>query len=279
MASCIIEELDPDQFRFDEDLEKMYHEHERRPKDLLATVFDFLDRKSPFFKDPNASKTLARLLRDVKNKGLQATGQPASRSAGERGNEVISKSAEQVSLPVWMLTSGKVPQFAVRCVKEVMQHGRCIAIRGSVRPEHHIMLAMPSTGLQGRSVPVTPPQAASESGPSSSAPTKDAAVEEQEKEEEKGLSESRHSSHSLAYIPVTRARWRHTSDTSWSTGTEQHKRQLLCLQSQMGAMAQTWTTTHGHRHSRMLSSLYQYRPAQRGAAVMYVISARHHVMQ
>ena len=86
MASCVITELDPDHFRFDSDLEKIYHEHERRPKELLATVFEFLDRKSPFFKDPNVSKTLARLLRDVKNKGLQATVQPASQPAETQGN-------------------------------------------------------------------------------------------------------------------------------------------------------------------------------------------------
>lgn len=105
MASCVITELDPEQFRFDDDLERIYHEHERRPKELLATVFDFLDRKSPFFKDPNVSKTLARLLRDVKTKKLQATAQPASQRAETQSKVSDAQPSAQVRSLKSMLKS------------------------------------------------------------------------------------------------------------------------------------------------------------------------------
>lgn len=95
MAGCVIEELDPDQFRFDEDLERMFHEHERRPKELLATVFNFLDRKSPFFRDPNVSKTLARLLRDVKNQSMPAAA-PAAPKPDHQSNGAKPEPAVQV---------------------------------------------------------------------------------------------------------------------------------------------------------------------------------------
>jgi hypothetical protein len=96
MAGCVIEELDSDQFRFDQDLERMFHEHERRPKELLATVFDFLDRKSPFFRDPNVSKTLARLLRDVKNKSMPAAAPTAPKPADHQSKESEPEPVVQV---------------------------------------------------------------------------------------------------------------------------------------------------------------------------------------
>ena len=96
MAGCVIEELDPDQFRFDDDLERMFHECERQPKEFLAAVFDFLDRKSPFFRDPNVSKTLARLLRDVKNRNLSSTTQKSTQSTDREANGSKVEQAKQV---------------------------------------------------------------------------------------------------------------------------------------------------------------------------------------
>ena len=111
MAGCVIEELDPDQFRFDDDLERMFHEHERRPKDFLAAIFDFLDRKSPFFRDPNVSKTLARLLRDVKNKNLSATTQKSTPPIDREAN---GSKAEHIK---------EVGTSAATCVSErMLQH-------------------------------------------------------------------------------------------------------------------------------------------------------------
>lgn len=116
MASCVIQELDPDQFRFDDDLERIYHEHERRPKEFLATIFDFIDRKSPFFKDPSVSKTLARLLRDVKNKGLQATAQPAAQPAAVQDPVSKTEAPEQVRVLLCILTPSLVSQQAMQCI-------------------------------------------------------------------------------------------------------------------------------------------------------------------
>ncbi len=116
MASCVIQELDPDQFRFDDDLERIYHEHERRPKEFLATIFDFIDRESPFFKDPSVSKTLARLLRDVKNKGLQATAQPAAQPAAVQDPVSKTEAPEQVRVLLCILTPSLVSQQAMQCI-------------------------------------------------------------------------------------------------------------------------------------------------------------------
>jgi hypothetical protein len=64
MSSCVIEEIDPasDPTRYDDQLERILIDHQGDGKKFLASVFDFLDRKSRFFNDPNVSKTLARLL-------------------------------------------------------------------------------------------------------------------------------------------------------------------------------------------------------------------------
>ncbi|CAL8468604.1 g8144 [Coccomyxa elongata] len=74
MSSCVIEEILPeeDPTRFDDQLEHILVAHQRDGKAFLATCFDFLNRNTAFFKDPNVSKTLARLLRDVKQSGQPA---------------------------------------------------------------------------------------------------------------------------------------------------------------------------------------------------------------
>lgn len=74
MSSCVIEEILPedDPTRFDDQLERILIAHQQDGKAFLATCFDFLNRKTAFFKDPNVSKTLARLLRDVKQSGQPA---------------------------------------------------------------------------------------------------------------------------------------------------------------------------------------------------------------
>lgn len=74
MSSCVIEEILPeeDPTRFDDQLEHILVAHQRDGKAFLATCFDLLNRKTAFYKDPNVSKTLARLLRDVKQSGQPA---------------------------------------------------------------------------------------------------------------------------------------------------------------------------------------------------------------
>jgi hypothetical protein len=75
MASCVIEEIDPssDPTRHDDAFERILIDHQRDPKEFLATCFDFLSRKTRFFNDPAVSKTLARLLRDIKQGSKPAT--------------------------------------------------------------------------------------------------------------------------------------------------------------------------------------------------------------
>lgn len=64
MASAIIEEIE--EGASDQRLQQLLDEHGREPKRFLETVFRFLAQRTVFFDDPDASKVLARLLRDVK---------------------------------------------------------------------------------------------------------------------------------------------------------------------------------------------------------------------
>ena len=87
MSSCFIEEIDEasDPTRFDTELGTIWKAHQHNGKEFLATVFDFLDRKSKFFHSPDVSKTLARLLRDVKQKG-----KPPQKAAAVNGAPTTS---------------------------------------------------------------------------------------------------------------------------------------------------------------------------------------------
>ena len=75
----VIEELDAssDAYKYDDQLQRIYADKKKNDYDFLTAVFAFLDRRSGFFHQPEASKHLARLLRDVKrdsnNPAAQAT--------------------------------------------------------------------------------------------------------------------------------------------------------------------------------------------------------------
>ena len=60
----IIEEIDEtsDPTRFDSDLEKVLIAHSNNSEDFLRTVIGFVDRKTRFFKQADASKKLAKLV-------------------------------------------------------------------------------------------------------------------------------------------------------------------------------------------------------------------------
>jgi hypothetical protein len=66
--ACVIEEVDPasDAMRYEDALERILIDAGRDPTKFLAAVFAFLHAKTRFFAQPDASKVLARLLRDVK---------------------------------------------------------------------------------------------------------------------------------------------------------------------------------------------------------------------
>lgn len=63
----VIEEIDEstDPTRFDGDLESVLIGHSDNAEDFLKTVFNFVDRKSRFFKQPDAAKRVARLADSV----------------------------------------------------------------------------------------------------------------------------------------------------------------------------------------------------------------------
>ena len=99
MAGCVIEELDPasDPTQYDDQLERILIDHQGDGKKFLASVFDFLDRKSRFFNDPNVSKTLARLLRDVKQRSTPADSRKAAAASAMNGSahKVFSQGAQE----------------------------------------------------------------------------------------------------------------------------------------------------------------------------------------
>lgn len=53
---------------YDDQLERVLIDQNRDGYKFLTAVFDFVDRHSKFFQQPDASKQLARLLRDVKQR-------------------------------------------------------------------------------------------------------------------------------------------------------------------------------------------------------------------
>lgn len=60
----VIEEIDEasDPTRFDSDLAKVLIANDNNPEEFLRTVIGFVDRKTHFFKQPDASRKLAKLV-------------------------------------------------------------------------------------------------------------------------------------------------------------------------------------------------------------------------
>lgn len=76
MPPVTIEELDDD-LTPEQHLDHLLRFHEGDAKKLLATTFKHLKHKTSFFDDPDASKVLARLLRDTKGTAAKPA-QPAT---------------------------------------------------------------------------------------------------------------------------------------------------------------------------------------------------------
>ncbi|KAK9844019.1 hypothetical protein WJX81_002051 [Elliptochloris bilobata] len=74
--SCVIEEVDlaSDPTRYEDALERILVESGRDATKFLAAVFAILHSKTNFFSQPDASKVLARLLRDVKKAAAPGKG-------------------------------------------------------------------------------------------------------------------------------------------------------------------------------------------------------------
>ena len=76
MPPVIIEELDDD-LTPQQHLDHLLRFHDGDARKLLATTFSHLKSKTSFFDDPDASKVLARLLRDTKGAAAKPA-QPAT---------------------------------------------------------------------------------------------------------------------------------------------------------------------------------------------------------
>ena len=76
MPPVIIEELDDD-LTPEQHLDHLLRFHDGDAKKLLSATFSHLKRKTSFFDDPDASKVLARLLRDTKGAAAKPA-QPAT---------------------------------------------------------------------------------------------------------------------------------------------------------------------------------------------------------
>jgi len=91
----VIEEIDEssDLTRFDGDLESVLIGHSDNAEDFLKTVFNFVDRKSRFFKQPDAAKKVARLVDSVST--ASASGKAFKGGFFGKGND--GKGASKVS--------------------------------------------------------------------------------------------------------------------------------------------------------------------------------------
>lgn len=91
----VIEEIDEssDLTRFDGDLESVLIGHSDNAEDFLRTVFNFVDLKSRFFKQPDAAKKVARLVDSVST--ASASGKAFKGGFFGRGND--GKGASKVS--------------------------------------------------------------------------------------------------------------------------------------------------------------------------------------
>ena len=78
-AHTVITEIEEDEStsKLDDQLDRLLSAHNDDAKKYLATVFDHLNRRTSFFEDPEASKVLARLLRDVKGPAAKKPAQSA----------------------------------------------------------------------------------------------------------------------------------------------------------------------------------------------------------
>ncbi|KAK9821184.1 hypothetical protein WJX74_006284 [Apatococcus lobatus] len=88
-----IEEIDVDESpKALSPFQSIFEEHQRKPYKFLTSAFDFLSQETSFFEQPEASKLLARLLRDTKAKKTPAKAvEPAPAPAPPAAKAVSEK--------------------------------------------------------------------------------------------------------------------------------------------------------------------------------------------
>lgn len=74
-SHTLIEEIDDslEQYSVSQLYDELLRRHAQNAKSLLASTFAHLNKETQFFKDPEASKVLARLLRDVNGSAAKKT--------------------------------------------------------------------------------------------------------------------------------------------------------------------------------------------------------------
>ena len=110
MPPVVIEELDDD-LSPAQHFDHLLRFHEDNAKKLLAATFAFLKQKTSFFDDPDASKVLARLLRDVKGPVTKPIQQPPP-------------SQPSINVGVKIISSNNSQPF--NCISQ--SHTHCIAV-------------------------------------------------------------------------------------------------------------------------------------------------------
>ena len=75
--------------------EAIFEAHQRKPFKFLTSAFEFLAEETSFFEQPEASKLLARLLRDAK--ANKAPAKPAAKPAAAPASATNGVSAGSVS--------------------------------------------------------------------------------------------------------------------------------------------------------------------------------------
>lgn len=82
-SHTLIEEIDEilESYTAEQLFRELLQRHDHNPKKFLAATFAFLKQGSAFFDDPEASKVLARLLRDTKGPAGGKSGQGSHKAA------------------------------------------------------------------------------------------------------------------------------------------------------------------------------------------------------
>ena len=104
----VIEEIEEasDPTRFDSDLAKILIAHDNNPEEFFRTVVGFVDRKTRFFKQPDASRKLAKLMEGVS---------PAT-SSGKGGVKGGKSSEQLVSAATKVLYDAQMLVFLSGCL-------------------------------------------------------------------------------------------------------------------------------------------------------------------
>ncbi|KAK9840864.1 hypothetical protein WJX84_010210 [Apatococcus fuscideae] len=122
MAShTTIEEIDENEpTKVVSPFQSIFDEHQRKPYKFLTSAFDFLSEETSFFEQPEASKLLARLLRDTKAKKAPTKAAPSSTPPAANGTSkqpVPKPAAPEMPAASPSATAAEVPDSEPETMK------------------------------------------------------------------------------------------------------------------------------------------------------------------